>query len=175
MLKLTQTFLLSDGHISRLSEIRRIFEDEKIYENTFRDSRLKADTRHILLCYKIHFRLRKLMNVIKEKGQTKYSFISRARALLWALMCQAILNHDNLESISQEFGLTITLPTGYTDLINQLAVSRVRILLSGLMEASEYKEKVSADMLSFLRTDRAFDKCMELAYAKWGWTHKKLA
>jgi hypothetical protein len=29
MLKLTQTFLLTDGLISRLSEMRRVFEDDK--------------------------------------------------------------------------------------------------------------------------------------------------
>jgi hypothetical protein len=175
MLKLTQTFLLSDGHISRLAEIRRVFEDDKIYENTFRKGRLNADTRHVVLCYKVQFRLRKLMEVIKEKGQNKYSFVSRARALLWALMCQALLNHKDLDEVCQDYGLLMTMPSGYTELLNQLAANRVRLLLSGLMEDPEYGEKVAEDKLSFLHTDRAFEKCMGVAYTKWGWTQKKLA
>lgn len=32
MLKLTQTFLLTDGNISRLSEMRRVFEDDRVYD-----------------------------------------------------------------------------------------------------------------------------------------------
>src|SRR4029079_14232553 len=52
MLKLTQTFLLTDGLVSRLSEMRRIFEDDRTYEQVFRQGRLKADSRLILLCYK---------------------------------------------------------------------------------------------------------------------------
>jgi hypothetical protein len=46
MLKLTQTFLLTDGNISRLSEMRRVFEDDKVYEQVFRPAkgRLAAHT-----------------------------------------------------------------------------------------------------------------------------------
>jgi hypothetical protein len=67
------------------------------------------------------------------------------------------------------------MPSGYTELLNQLAANRVRLLLSGLMEDPEYGEKVAEDKLSFLHTDRAFEKCMGVAYTKWGWTQKKLA
>jgi hypothetical protein len=69
MLKLTQTFLLTDGLISRLSEMRRVFEDDKVYEEVFRPARLKSDSRHILMCYKVQFRLRKLANEIEQKGR----------------------------------------------------------------------------------------------------------
>jgi hypothetical protein len=42
------------------------------------------------------------------------------------------------------------------------------------MKDKDYQDKVAAENLSFLRTDKAFEKCMELAYKKWRWTHKKL-
>jgi hypothetical protein len=42
------------------------------------------------------------------------------------------------------------------------------------MTLPAYKDKVAVGNYSFLRTDAAFDKCMEAAYAKWGWVHKKL-
>jgi hypothetical protein len=59
--------------------------------------------------------------------------------------------------------------------LNKLAAKVVRFILLDLMEDSEYLERVAEGNLSFLRTDRAFDKCMEIAFTKWGWTHKKLA
>jgi len=94
--------------------------------------------------------------------------------LLWALLCQGILNHNKLEDFAEEFGTSMSLPFGYTDVLTQLATTRVRLLLSDLMQDKEYEEKVRNDNLSFLRTDKAFEKCMDIAHRKWGWVHKKL-
>lgn len=174
MLKLTQTFLLTDGAISRLSEMRRVFEDDKTYEQTFRQGRLKADSRHILLCYKVQFRLRKLTAEIEQKGQNKYWFVSRSRYLLWALVCQGLLNHPELEELAEAHGTTMMLPANYTQTIGHLATARVRVLLSKLLQDKDYAAKAADGNLSFLRTDRAFDKCMEFAYREWRWVHKKL-
>jgi len=175
MLKLTQTFLLTDGSISRISEIRRVFEDEKVYNQVFRPTRLKADSRRIVLCYKVQLRLSKLAREIEQKGQNKYAFIHRSRYLLWALMCQGLLNHSDIEALAQKFGRSMTLPVDFSEVLSQLATTRVRLLLGALMDAPEYKQKVAEGNLSFLRTDIAFEKCMEIAYKKWHWLHKKLA
>lgn len=175
MLKLTQTFLLTDGNISRLSEMRRVFEDERVYEHVFRSARLKADSRRILLCYKVQFRLRKLANEIEQRGQNKYAFIHRSRYLLWALLCQGLLNRDDLEEVAENFGHAMTMPANYSEILSHLATARVRVLLSAIMEHPDYQEKVASGNLSFLRSDRVFEKCMEMAYKKWRWVHKKLA
>jgi hypothetical protein len=174
MLKLTQTFLLTDGFISRLSEMRKVFEDENIYNQVFRSARLKADSRHILLCYKIQFQLRRYAEEIQQKGQSKYWFISRSRHLLWALLCQGVLNHEMLEKIAERHGSAMAVAVDFKETLMWLATARVRLLLSELMKDKEYQDKVAAENLSFLRTDKAFEKCMELAYKKWRWTHKKL-
>jgi hypothetical protein len=174
MLKLTQTFLLTDGQISRLAEMKRVFEDDRIYEHVFRLARLKADARQVVLCYKAERRLRMLASQIEQKGQNKYWFISRARNLHWALLCQGLLNHKGLESIAENYGTSLTLPAGYTELLSHLATTRVRPMLSLLMQDREYKDKVEAQNLSFLRTNDAFDKCMRVAHDKWSWVHKKL-
>ena len=174
MLKLTQTFLLTDGNISRVSEMRRVFEDDKLYEQVFRSARLRADSRHILLCYKVQFKLRKLAQEIEQKGINKYSFIHRSRNLLWALTAQGLLNRSDLEDIAEDYTKSMSVPVDFADLLVQIATTRVRILLSGLMQAPEYRDKVAEGNLSFLRTDRAFEKSMEAAHAKWGWVHKKL-
>jgi hypothetical protein len=175
MLKLTQTFLLTDGLISRLSEMRRVFEEERTYEQVFRNGRLRADSRLVLLCYKVQFRVRKLANEIEQRGQNKYSFIHRSRYLLWALVCQGILNSEKVEEYGESYGRSMTLPAEYTDLLGRLATTRVRPLLAELMSHRDYAEKVQEGNLSFLRTDRAFERCMEIAHKKWRWVHKKLA
>ncbi len=175
MLKLTQTFLVTDGNISRLSEMRRVFEDDRVYEQVFRQSRLRADSRHILLCYKAQFRLRWLANEIEQRGPNRYAFIHRSRYLLWALVCQGLLNHNDLEDNAENYGTSMSLPAGYTEILGYIATARVRILLKGLMEHSDYQDRVAEGNLSFLRTDRAFDKCLEIAHEKWRWVHKKLA
>lgn len=175
MLKLTQTFLLTDGNISRISEMRRVFEEDKVYNQVFRQSRLKADSRQVVLCYKIQTRLGKLAREIHQKGQNKYGFIHRSRYLLWALLCQGILNENDLESLSEKFGHSMAMPVDFSSLLSHLATARVRLLLADLMKSPEYKDKVAEENLSFLRTDRAFEKCMDIAYKKWHWVHKKLA
>jgi hypothetical protein len=174
MLKLTQTFLLTDGQISRLSEMKRVFEDDRIYDNVFRQARLRADSRLIVLCYKAERRLRMLANQIEQKGQSKYWFISRARNLNWALLCQGLLNHKNLESLAENYGTSLSVPVAYTELLSQIATTRVRPMLSLLMQDREYREKVEAQNLSFLRSNDAFEKCMKVAHEKWNWVHKKL-
>ena len=174
MLKLTQVFLLTDGNISRLSEMRRVFEDDKIYEHVFRPARLKADSREILLCYKVQFRLRKIADEILQKGENKYAFIHRSRYILWALICQGVLNLDDLEDIARNFGTTMAVPVEFVELLGRIATTRVRPLLSALMEDREYRDKVAEGNLSFLRTDRAFERCMEIAHSRWKWAHKKL-
>ena len=175
MLKITQTFLLTDGAISRMSEMRRVFEDEKAYDQVFRRTRLKADSRDIVICYKVQFRLRKLASEIIEIGQNKYWFIGRARSLLWALLCQGLLNHEHLEDIREKHGRSLAISNEYVELLAGLATTRARILLKELIEDRDYAEKVAQENLGFLRTDRAFDKCMEMAGKNWGWVHKKLA
>jgi hypothetical protein len=174
MLKLTQTFLLTDGNISRLSEMRRVFEDDKVYEQVFRPARLNANSQKILLCYKVQFRLRRVTAEIEQKGQNKYWFLSRARNLLWALIAQGLLNHDDVESLADDYGSDMGLPADYTELLSRIASTRVRPLLSELMQHKDYAAKVAEENLSFLRTDRAFERCIEVAYKRWRWVHKKL-
>lgn len=174
MLKVAQTFLLTDGSLSKLSEMRNVFEDDRVYDHTFRQTRLKADSRHILLCYKVQFRLRKLADDIQQKGANKYAFVHRSRYLLWALICQGLLNHEDLEEYAASYTRAMSVPANLTELFSDIATRRVRLLLSGLMEDPDYADKVADGNLSFLRTDRAFDKCMELAHKKWRWVHKRL-
>ena len=48
---------------------REVFEDDRIYNQVFNQNRLRADSRKIILCYKIQFRLRRLVNDIVDNKE----------------------------------------------------------------------------------------------------------
>jgi hypothetical protein len=174
LLRLTQTFLVSDGQIDRLSRIREVFEDDRVFKQVFHDGRLKADLRHVVLCYKIQFRLRKLLSEIADKGPNKYWYINRARYLLWALLCQALLNDERIDEWAELYGRRMSIEADFTGELAKLTTTRCRPLISALVADPAYVEKVAAQNLGFLRSNTAYKRCMDTAYIKWKWVEKKL-
>jgi hypothetical protein len=59
--RLAVTFLISDGQIDRAARLPEVFEDDKSYAQVFGPLRLNAHSGDILLCYKIQFRIRRLV------------------------------------------------------------------------------------------------------------------
>jgi hypothetical protein len=174
LVKLAQTFMVTDGNISQLSNMRQVFEDDNYYSKVFNDSRLKADARKIVLCYKTQFKLRRLINDILDRGYNKYAYAPKARILLWALLCQGILNDESVEYYAESFGQNMTIPADFTDYLSGLATKHCRLLLSELTKNDKYADKFNEGNFSFLRANHAYDYCMEIAYKKWKWVQKKL-
>jgi len=172
--RLARTFVASDGDIDKLSRFREIFEDDRIYNQVFSRSRLKADSRKIVLCYKAQFRLRKLVNDIVDKGANKYAYVQRARNLLWALLCQAVLNDPKIEDRAEEFGKNLSLEAQYIDWLSGLATTRCRFLLSDLVADETYSSKAAEGNFSFMRTNAAYKRSMEMAHKRWKWEDKRL-
>lgn len=174
LVKLAQTYLITDGNIQRLSNMRQVFEDDNIYSQVFNERRLKADTRAIVLCYKTQFRLKRLINDILDKGYNKYAYAPKARLLLWALLCQGILNDDKIQYYSDEYGKNMSIAADFTDYLSGLSTRHCRFLLAELVKNDKYADKFSEGNFSFLRTNHAYEYCMEIAYKKWKWVQKKL-
>jgi hypothetical protein len=174
LVKLAQTFLVSDGNIAAISNMRRVFEDDGAYDQVFNPSRLKANPQSIVLCYKIQFRLRRLLREIEEKGPNKYWFIYRARTLFWALLCQGVLNDPDIGSIGEDYGGDMSMKAQYTDYLATLASTRCRAMLATVMKDPAYAEKVAEQNFSFLRTNAAYSRCMDFAHKKWKWVEKRL-
>ena len=124
LLRLTKTFLATDGYVDRLSNMREAFENENVYEQVFNEKRLQADSPKILLCYKIQFKLNRLVHAIMEKGAAKYAFMNRARNLLWALLCQAVLNDNELEWYCDGYGGGLVVEANYAEWLSGLATTR---------------------------------------------------
>lgn len=174
LVKLAQTFLVTDGNIAAVSNMRKVFEDDNAYNRVFHVNRLKADPRDVVLSYKIHFRLRRLLQEIEDKGEKKYWFVNRARTLLWALLCQAVLNDPDLKANREQYGSNMTLRHEFTDYLRMLASTRCRPMLAALLKDPSYAAKVDEKNLSFLRSNDAYKRCMNHAYEKWGWVERRL-
>ncbi|MFN8207596.1 MAG: AIPR family protein [Bacteroidales bacterium] len=174
MVQLAKTFLASDGQVQRMQNLSLVFEEDKYYEQVFSDARLKADARHIILAYKISFRLNKFAEEIKDKGVNKYFFVHQAKDLLWALLIQAVLNDEKLDDWAASYGIDMTLSVDYMSGLSTLATNRCRLLLSELIEHEKFAPKVAEQNFSFLKTNAAYDLCMEAAAQRWGWQKKRL-
>jgi hypothetical protein len=174
MLKLTQTFLVVDGEIDKTAWMRRVFEDDRIYDQVFNQNRLRSDSRKILLCYKVQFKLRRLMDDILDKGPNKYGYLTRARPLLWALICQGVLNDKELERYADDYGQDMTMPADFTQYLSWLATARCRQLVSDLTDYKDNVEKIAEGKFSFLRTNASYKQCMAFAYKRWKWVEKGL-
>lgn len=169
---LAQAFLACQGEIDRMSRLSEVFENDNTYRNTFRDSYLHGDVRKILLVYKIHFRLRRIIREILERGQNKYYYLTNARNLIWALLIQAIFNDERLNEYCEQYGTQIYMEADFTEILNSLASRRVRPIISKVVENKQYKEMIENDKFSFLRTKEMYRRCMNIAYDRFGWNKK---
>jgi hypothetical protein len=174
LVRLAQTILATEGEIDKISRTRDVFESEKVYAQVFSAQRLQADARQMVICYKIQFRLRRMIRDIVDKGVHKYAYISRARNLLWALLCQGILNDERLCDYAERFGQSLIMEADFTDWLGRISSTRVRFLISEAVSKDPYAMMMSEERYDFLRTKAFFDRCMEIAYKKWKWVQKRL-
>jgi len=174
LLKLAQTFLASEGEIDKMRSMRTAFEDDKVYDLMFHAGRLSVDPRHIVLCYKLQERLARITREIVERGMHKYAFLPKARLLLYALMCQAVLNNEELEKWAGEHGSDMVISADWSKTMYELASAKCRPVLSELIALPKYAEKVMQERYDFLRTHAAFKESMRIAEQRHGWSMKKL-
>jgi hypothetical protein len=170
--RLAQTFLASQGEIDRMSRLTDVFENDKNYEQTFLERYLTSDTRRIVLAYKIHFRLNRIVREIVEKGAQKYAFLHRARNLVWALLIQALLNDDKRDRYLENFGTGLVMEADYNELLRNLASTRARFLIGEAIADDRSKALLAEQNYGFLRTKAVFNRCMDVAWDKYKW--KKL-
>lgn len=174
LVRLAQTFLVTDGDIIKLSRMSEVFETDKLYEQVFSPSRLTADFRAICLCYKLQFKLRLLVNSIVERGQNKYAYMPRARPLLWALMSQAMLNDPDFDHYAETYGKDLRHPQALMDWWYGLSANACRLIIKDLVALPEYVDHVKDGNFSFLRSNATLKRAMDIARKKYRWTQTRL-
>jgi hypothetical protein len=172
--RLTHAFFAIDGEIDKFQRFREVFEDQKTFDAVFHRKRLQQDIRRFVLCYKVQFRIRMLVNEVAEKGASKYAYINKARNLLWALLCQGMLNDSTVEKKAEAFGRGLSVEADYTEWLRTLATTRCRFILSDLVVDKAYAAKAAEGNFSFLRSGAAYKRAMEIAYKRYKWVQVKL-
>jgi hypothetical protein len=170
--RLAQTFLAVQGEIDKMSRMPDVFENEKTYHSTFRESYLHSDSKKIMLSYKIQFRLNRIIWAIMEKGQNKYFYISKARNLVWALLIQGILNDFDLSNLCERFGAQIVMEADFTEYLKKIASTRVRFIINEAVKDARSQNLISEEKYSFLRTKAVYYRCMDIAHKKYRWKKK---
>jgi hypothetical protein len=174
LLKLARTFLVSDGRLDTLARFHQVFENDEIYSQVFDRSRLDVDPRRIVLCHKVQFRLKRLVRELVAAGEERYDFVSRGRNLLWALLCQAILNDAHLELLCQDFGRFLGVETGYQNWLLNTTMTKCRLLFAELARHEECSFKILDKNSDFIRTSACFTLAMTIAHKRWRWCPKHL-
>jgi hypothetical protein len=156
-----------------MSRLPDVFENNKIYTDTFRASYLEADPRKIILAYKALLMLNGPMKKLNETAPKKISYvISKARNLVAALLIQGVLNDDQLPQTLDGYGKTLQKDLRYKTYLNKIATTQLLQLLKIVFAEKNYAEKIEAEKYSFLRNKELFQRCMEVGGKKYGWVKK---
>jgi hypothetical protein len=172
--RLAQTFLSIQGEIDKISDMGKVFENDVLYERTFRTTYLEADTRKIILCYKSQFRIGAMIKEIISKGESKYFFIRGARNMMWALIIQALLNDEKLDSLLETFGGSLTVEANFNEHLKDIASRRLRFILSELIELPKFQPSIQEEKFTFLKTKNTFQEAMAIAKKLYGWEMKTI-
>ncbi len=168
--RLGQTFAVIDGEIDKLSRMREVFEDDRLYEQLFNAQRIKLDARKVVLCYKAGLYAGRLAKQVEEMGKNKYDFVKRGRNMLWALVCQGMLNDPEINECAELWGRSLQMQLDYRKWLLDLAKTQCRLVLSDLINDKTYRDKTAEGNFSFLKNTAAFKRAMELAYKRYRWT-----
>ena len=171
---LAQTFLAVQGEIKKMAQLPEVFENQRYYDDTFRESYLHCDARKIVVAYKIHLVLRDPMQRLEELASKKNgAAISKARNLVWALLIQAVLNDPKLQDVLEEYGTSVReggLP--FENTYGILLRPEFLPILKDVLAREEYQEKLGNEKYDFLKSKDFYGHCKNLAWDKFNWTKK---
>jgi hypothetical protein len=173
--QLAQTFLAVQGEIAKMSQLPDVFENQKWYEDTFRESYLECDARRIVLTYKIGLLLKDPMLRLEERASQKHALaIWRGRNLVWALLIQGVLNDPKLPDLLDDYGSGLRMESAFREYLKSLASSKLLPVLQEILKSDEYKDRLENERYEFLRTKEVFNHCKTVAGDKFGWIKKSL-
>jgi AIPR protein len=170
---LAQTFLAVQGEITRMSKLPDVFENQKWYEETFRESYVHSDSRKIVIAYKVHLVLKDpVQRLVERSNQKLATAIGRARNLVWALLIQAILNDTKLPQVLEDYGSNLRKEAAFREYLRTLASSKLFPILKDVLSRDEYKDRMEKERYDFLRSKEVFNQCKEVAAERFGWLKK---
>lgn len=170
--RLGEVFAVTDGKIERARNMNHLFDSDQQYAETFHEGRLTAGLGKVILCYKSRTYCHNTL--AKELAVGKASFVDRAKLLLWALVCQGLLNHPKKEDLAEEFGNDLRGPDAFKECLLKIAMKHVKPTLLWLVQQAEFAEAYKGESYDFLRGDKAFQQCMRHLLEVYGWKQTRL-
>ena len=173
--QLAQTFLASQGEIDRMSRLRDVFDNQKFYQEAFKESYLHSDAKRIIIAYKVGLVLNSPMEELSERAPAKLQYaVSKARNLVWSLLIQSLLNGSNLKDHLESYGCSLQRENDFRTLLRRISSSKVLPILRRVLSDDGYQKNIQQERYSFLRTNALFRRCMQDAFESYEWTRKSL-
>ncbi len=167
---LAQTFLAVQGDVAHMSHLREIFEDQKLYDSTFRKSYLSAEVADIVLAYKAGLMLSPIIRHMEDKApQWMFAPIRRSRNLVWALLTQGILNDSKLSANRDSWGISLRRERDYSDYLSGIACNRISPILKEVFASDSNREKIEANRFDFVQSKETYRRCVATAETRFKW------
>jgi hypothetical protein len=170
--RLGETFAVTDGKLERARNMNELFDSDQQYAETFHDGRLTEELGKIVLCYKCRTYCHN--TVARELANGKTAFVDRAKLLLWALVCQGLLNQKDLPDLIEEFGGDLRMPNEFRERLYKIALRQVKPTLLWLVQQKEFAESYKEERYEFLRGDKAFNRTLSHVLDAYGWEQRRV-
>jgi hypothetical protein len=172
---LAQTFLAVQGEVAHMSHLREVFEDQKLYDGTFRKNHLSAEIGNIILVYKAGLMLSPVMRDLLGKAPQWMSLpLRRSRNLVWALLAQGILNHPKLSDHRDAWGTGLRRERDYGELLSGIACNRILPVLKQVFANDAYKDKLANNRFDFVHSKETYRRCISEADKRFNWERVSL-
>jgi len=172
---LAQTLLASQGELSAMTHLPRVFEDQREYDDVFKARYLDTDPRRIVLAYKTGLMLNRVFVPMEERApQWMGPGVRRSRNLIWALLIQATLNAKSLDDLLECYGRSLTLEHGFGDSLKEWAAGRVLAVMKEAYSEPANRQKIDAERYTFTKTKEVYQRCMQVAGERYGWSKRSL-
>jgi AIPR protein len=172
MKRLGETFAVTDGKVERARNMNQLFDSDQQYAETFHEGRTAEELGKVVLCYKCRTYCHNTL--ARELAVGRATFVDRAKLLLWALVCQGLLNQKDLAELVDEFGGDLRMPEGFRERLLKIALRQVKPTLLWLVQQKEFSAAYKEERYEFLRGDKAFNRSMSHVLQEYGWRQTRL-
>ena len=145
--RLGETFAVTDGRLERAKNMNELFDSDQQYAETFHEGRLSEELGRVVLCYKCRTYCHNTL--AKELGSGKTAFVDRAKLLLWALVCQGLLNQKDALDLADAFGGDLRMLGEFRERLSRSPCARSSRHCSGLSSRKSSPRHTRRSDMSF--------------------------
>jgi hypothetical protein len=172
MKRLGETFAVTDGKLERARNMNQLFDSDQQYAETFHEGRTTEEVGKVVLCYKCRTYCHNTL--ARQLAVGRAAFVDRAKLLLWALVCQGLLNQKDQADLVEKFGADLRMPEQFRERLYKLAMRQVKPTLLWLVQQPEFSDSYKQERYDFLRGDKAFNRSMGHVLREYGWRQTRL-